>query len=52
MGMILYYVRNGSCGMDKHGRWTDNARQWEVYSRRDKAMDVIALYPESTLGIL
>ncbi len=54
MGMKMYYIRHKTegWGMDKHGRWTDNIRQWEIYTRRDSCMNAMLNYPESTLGIL
>ena len=55
MGHTLYYVRHPQgLGQDKYGRWVDDARQWEVWTRREDAMRAVALYEHdgATLGIV
>ena len=55
MGFILYYVRHpNGWGQDKHGRWVEDARQWETWTRRAEAMRAVAVYAHegATLGIV
>lgn len=56
MGFTLYYFAKNidgvRCGLDKHGRWTANIREWETYTDRFKVTQNLSPDAGEYLGIL